>query len=106
MIVRIDRSLQRTSRERRDHLVDIHVAAGARARLKHVDRKFRVVPTSCHSQGGVTNGVGKFRNEITQLPIRRGRRIFDQPQRANERARHPQTARRKILQGALGLCTP
>ena len=52
------------AREARDHLVRIHVGAGARAGLEHVDRKLRVVAP-----------VGDFE-----------RRLLDRQRRASRRA--------------------
>ena len=51
VIVRMHRLAERLAREVRDHLVDVHVGAGAAARLEHVDRKLivRVAERRCRS---------------------------------------------------------
>ncbi len=106
MIVRMHRHPERTGRKRRDHLVGVHVAAGAGAGLKHIDRELIVVAALGDFQ---RRGLHRERHrlgQIAQLVVGGRGGMLDEPQRAYEGARHLEAARRKILNRPLGLCAP
>src|SRR4051812_27869962 len=94
------------AREVRDHLVGIHVGAGAGAGLEHVERELRIVPAFRHFERGLLDGRGALGVETVEIEIRRRRGPLDQPERADELARHAQAADLEILERALRLCTP
>ena len=92
--------------EVRDHLVGIHVAAGARAGLEDVDRELRVVPAFGDFERRLLDGGGALRIERVELEVRGRRRPLDQPERADELARHAQPADREVLDRTLRLRAP
>ena len=106
VIVRVHGQPGVTAGQRRDHLVGIHVAAGARAGLKYVHRELVIVTAVRNGERRALNGVGQRGVEIPQFRVGARGSMLDESQRADEGARHFQAARREILNGALGLGAP
>jgi len=90
----------------RDHLVRVHVAARAGARLEHIDRKLIVVLAFHDFERGLLDRRRTFGIERIELDVRRRRRPLDETERADEVARHAQTAQREIVDRALRLRAP
>jgi hypothetical protein len=61
-----------------DHLVGVHVRAGARAGLEHVDRELLVVVAVGDPACRRDNGVGLLRREQRD-PVHLGARTFSNP---------------------------
>ena len=106
VIVRMHRPAQATARQRRDDLVGVHVAAGAGTGLKHVHRKLVVESSVGHLESRGLDGRRELGRHVPQFRVRARRRTLDQSQGTDERARHAQAARRKILDRALRLGAP
>ncbi len=92
--------------ERRDHLVDVHVGAGPRAGLEHVDRELAVV-LSVDDLGGCCHD---------RVPLRDGDHVevgvgacgggLDPRERVDERLRKGPPADREVVYRTLGLGAP
>ena len=105
VVVGVD-ARRRPRGEMRDHFVRIHVAAGARARLKYVNGELAIVRAAGHCRGRGADRRGEPRVEQAQFGIGLRRRLLDQRQGANEGSRQRATADRKIIDGALRLGAP
>src|SRR5690606_34392823 len=92
--------------EMRDHLVGIHVGAGAGAGLEDVDREVRVMPALGNFQSGFLDGPGELAVEQAEVGVGFGGGRLDEAQRADEGARHRQSRNPEVLHGALRLCAP
>ena len=93
-------------REGGDHLVGVHVGAGARAGLEDVDGEVVVVLARGDLVGGRGDRVrhGPVEHADVLVDARRGR--LDQPQRADLRPLQPAAGDREVLDGPLGLGPP
>jgi hypothetical protein len=92
--------------EVRDHLVGIHVGAGARAGLEYVEREVCVVPAFRHFERGLLDGCCPLGIETVEVEVGRRRGPLDQTERADELARHAQPADLEILDRTLRLRAP
>ena len=90
----------------RDHLVGIHVGAGAGAGLKHIDRELGIVRAARDRLGSTGDAACGLGIEQPEARVGGRRGLLDQRERANERARQAITADRKVLDRALGLRAP
>ena len=106
VIVRMHGETGIAAGEVRDHLVGIHVAAGAGAGLEDVDREVRVVPPFGDFQRRLLDRRGALGVERVELEVGGRRGPLDQAERADEVARHAQAADRKVLDRALRLRAP
>src|SRR6185437_640770 len=82
------------------------VGAGARAGLKDIERKVRIVLARCHLRCRTRDGHGKLGVEQAQIRISRGRGLLDERERTDKSARHAIAADGEILCSALSLCSP
>ena len=105
VIVRMHR-LARARRQVRDHLVGVHVGAGAGAGLKHVDRELRVVAAVGHLRAAASMAAGERAGKQSESRVGRRGGLLDQRQRRDEAARHVQAADREVLDRALRLRAP
>jgi hypothetical protein len=89
-----------------DHLVDVHVALRARARLPDDERELVVETPGDHLAGGGHDGFRQERLKQPELLVHQCRDLLDERQRADHFARHALAADAEILQGALRLRAP
>ena len=106
MIIRMDRPSEASARQRRDDLVRIHVRAGPGTGLEQVNRKLRIMLAIRHRARGAADRLSHVGRQVAKLGVNGGRAELDQPERAQDRARHGESARRKILYRALRLGAP
>ena len=106
VIVRMHGDAGIAARDVGDHLVGIHVAAGAGAGLEHVDRELRVVPAFGDFERRLLDCRGARGVEGVEVEIGGRSRPLDQAERTDELPRHAQPADRKVLDRALGLRAP
>ena len=106
VIVRVHCAAQVPAGERGDHLVGIHVAAGARAGLKHIEGECRIVSAGRHFRRCRLHRRGNVRRQQTQPAVGARRSLFDQAEGADEGARQGLSADRKVIDRALGLRAP
>ncbi len=106
VVVGVHRATQNFAGQMGDHLVGIHVAAGARSGLEDVDREMVVVVAVGNLLRGLDDGGSNV--VVQQAEPRVGLRCggLDQAQRADEGARQAQAADGKIIHGPLGLGAP
>jgi hypothetical protein len=90
-------------RQMRDHLVRIHVGAGARTGLEDVDRELRVVLAIRHCQRRLADRRSLVLLQVAHSQVDLDRRGLDQAQCTNELARQVQAGNREIVDRALGL---
>jgi len=90
----------------RDHLVRIHIAAGAGSSLKHIDGEMRIVLAFRNLERGALDRFRQIRRERFQFGVGVCSTPFDQSERSNEGARHTQPADLKIVDCTLGLRPP
>ena len=91
---------------RRYHLVDVHVALRAAARLPDHQREFfiQLARQNLVARGG--DCIGTLLIQIAQLAVSQCRRLFKDGERANHLTRNGLRADREILVAALSLCAP
>ena len=106
LIVRVHGSRQRPRRQGCDHLIGVHVAAGAGSGLKHVDGEMLVVSARGHLERRRLDRRRQVQGKIAELGVGGGGGMLDETEGANEATRHAQSRGGKILQGALGLGAP
>ena len=103
MIVGVYGPAQACAGQAGDHLVGVHVGAGARTGLEDIDGELRVMVAGLHFGGGGHDGVGQVGRQASQVPVDAGRAGLDQPQRGDERTGHGQTADGEVVHRPLGL---
>src|SRR5699024_5667955 len=87
----------------RDHLIGVHVRAGARPGLEYIDREMRIVVTARHGLRRLRHGFGNPLLKPTEAAIGpRGSRL-DQSQGTNKGPWHTQAADGKVLDRPLRL---
>ena len=86
-----------------DHLVGVHVGAGARAGLENVDGELGVMLTGCHLVGSSGDRLGQLLVEHAQFGVDPRAGALDQPQRAYLGAFQASPGDREVVHGALGL---
>jgi hypothetical protein len=106
LVVGVHGALEVRARQRGDHLVGVHVRAGAGAGLEHVYRELCVVRPGDDLGGRGFDRRGDSRIEEPQAPVGARRRLFHQRERGDEAAWHGQAADGKVLHSALGLRAP
>ncbi len=106
MIVGVHRLAEGSRGECGDHLVCIHVRAGARAGLEHIERELGIVLARGDFCRGTVDGPRSLRIQQLQAGVGTCGGLLHQPEGADERARHLESADREILHGALRLGTP
>ena len=79
-----------------DHLVGVHVGRRSASRLKHIHDELRVQLPGDDILGCSGDGTGQRCVEQAQVAVDQGRVLLDHPERADEGARHPQVADRKV----------
>jgi len=84
VIVGIDGASECTGREAGDHLVRVHVGAGARSGLEDVYRELVVVRALLDLPGGPLDGRGEVGRQPAALPVLRCGAPLDEGQRAEE----------------------
>ena len=89
-----------------DHLVEVHVALGARAGLPHHQGKVVVELALDHLARGADDRVRPARVDEAELAIGLGCGQLDDAERMHERNRHAVFPNTEILPGALGLRAP
>ena len=94
---------ERAARERRDHLVRVHVRARARAGLEDVDRELLEVPALRDLARRGRDGRGARRVELAELAVHLRGDLLDQAERAEEARGHAQAAEREVQHRALRL---
>ena len=92
--------------EVRDDLVGIHVRLRAGAGLPDHQRELVIVPALQDLRRGGRDGVGEARFEDAQILVHERGRLFHEPERMDERARHALDTDAEILHRALRLCAP
>ena len=90
----------------RDDLVGVHVGAGARAGLEHVDGEFPVVLAVGDLGRGGHDGVGLLRVEQPEVLVDLRARGLEQTHRTDLRPFEGTSRDGEVLDGALGLGTP
>ena len=105
MIVRMNIGSEPAACQRCDHLVRVHVGAGARTGLKNVDGKLIVPLAVGDFPGGGLHGAGESRLDQAEFAVGPSARRLHQPECTQERPRKHQTTDRKVLDRPLGLCT-
>ncbi len=89
-----------------DHLVGVHVGAGARTGLEDVDRKLVVVAAVGDFGGRGDDRVGLLRGQQPEVLVDLRARALQQAQGADLGALQPAARDRKVLDRALGLRAP
>src|SRR5690606_34715596 len=92
-------------REGREHLVHVHVRAGARAGLVGVDRELRVVLARDDLVGGPGNRVGDVAVERAEILVRQGCGLLDAGESGDVARLETFAGDREVLDGSLGLRT-
>jgi hypothetical protein len=103
MIVGADLVARHPGGEGGDHLVGVHVGAGAGTRLKDIDREVPQMSAFDDFPRCRLNGASDGWVEQAQFPVDLSRTLFDQGDGANECRRHGQTADGEVLHRTLGL---
>ncbi len=85
------------------HLVDVHVARGARTGLEHVHRELVVVLAVDDLLSRRDDGFGSLAVEQAQFTVDLGSGQFDAGDGMDEASRHRLARHRKILHRTLGL---
>jgi hypothetical protein len=104
VIIGVDFTAQRLGGEIGDNLVGVHIARGARAGLKDINRKVRIVITRGNRFSGLNNGGGDICIQIAQIAVSFGTGGLNQAKRLNKSPRHWQFADGKVVHRTLGLC--
>jgi hypothetical protein len=103
VIVGVHRIAQHAGGEGRDHLIGVHVGAGAGAGLENVHGEMgHVIAGQQFLAGGHDSFALPFGN-LLELKVGLGGSSFCQQQRADELARHAQLADREVVHRTLGL---
>ena len=92
--------------EGRDHLVGVHVGAGARTGLEDVDRERVVVPAVDHRRRGRRDGRGLVVGDDAELAVDPGRGCLHPADRVDQGGFDRRTADREVLDRPLGLRPP
>ncbi|MCY1429728.1 hypothetical protein D9M71_456580 [compost metagenome] len=103
LVVGVDRATQATAGEGRHHLVGVHVRAGARAGLEHIDREVLQAVLGQQFLAGGDDGAADFRIDLFQRDVGPGGSRLGQQQGADERQRHALAADREVVHRTLGL---
>src|SRR5215210_9264540 len=103
MIIRMYSGIIMLRRQARDHLVCIHVGAGARAGLKDIYWKMLIIVACGNLLRGLYDGCSHGIVHQTQSAIGPRASCLDESERANKRAWHAQPANRKVVDRALCL---
>ena len=106
VVVRVHLVAGRAGGQRRDDLVGVHVRAGARAGLEHVDRELVVVRAGRDLVRGGGHGVGEVGVEHAEVLVDARTRTLDQAERADLRGLDGASGDREVLHGPLGLRGP
>ena len=84
-IIRADRLVECAAGERGQHLVGVHIAAGARAGLEHIDREMaHEIGVGQQGCDGLLDGFAHFGRQLTEPHIRPRCRRLDLQQRGDE----------------------
>ncbi len=83
-LARSDRFARQLGATIGDHLVGVHVRAGARAGLENIERKMLVELSFDHFLGRLHDERAALGIEQTEIVVGLGRGPFDQTERANE----------------------
>ena len=103
MIVRVNAAPQYARRQRSDHFIGVHIAAGAGTGLENVEREMGVVCAVGDFGAGALNGRSHLRVHLRQIQIDSRSRPFDQPDGADKLSRETQWADGKVVNRSLGL---
>ena len=106
MVIRVHGAAEPGGRQAGDHLVGIHVRAGAGAGLHDADRELVGMLSGRDLERGRRDRRGELRLEFAEFAIGLGRSPLDQAEGADQRSRHGQAADLEILDCALGLGAP
>ena len=93
-------------RDAGDHLVGVHVRAGARTGLEHVDRELVVVLAVGDLGGGGDDRVGLLRRQQAEVLVHLRAGALEQAERADLGALQAAARDREVLHGTLGLGAP
>src|SRR5689334_5442426 len=94
------------ARERRQHLVRVHVRRGSRTGLEHVDWELRIPRALDDFTSRSGDGLGDLTIEAAQRRVLQCSSTFDATERAHERDFDTNTRDGKVLNRSLGLCGP
>jgi|GEM_PF-2443759 len=91
-----------------DHLVRVHVGAGAGAALDHVDHELLVQRTADEIVAGLHDGAGARRVDHAQFGVRLRGGLLHESQRTHEfgHLRHGLARDRKVVHGTRGVNSP
>ncbi len=84
VIVRMHGTAEMATGQVADHLVRIHVGAGARSGLEDIDGKVRIVPAVRHLERRLGDRIGGRRFEQTQFLVGNGRGVLDEAESPRE----------------------
>ena len=90
----------------RDDLVGVHVRLRAAARLPDAQRELVIERTLRHLGRRLLNEGGQVFIQLAQVPVDRGRRALEDPERPDEGLRHRLGADVEVVQRALRLGAP
>ena len=105
VVVLVHLAAQVLGGQARQHLVGVHVGAGARTRLENVQHKVVVMLAHCHLVRRFLDGLGHGGLHQAQFLVGGRGCTLDQPQRTHKRTREAQVADREVVDRTLRLCT-
>ena len=92
--------------EPRDHLVDVHVGAGAGARLHHPERKLVGMAAGRDFERSGGDRRRERLRQLAEFAVRLGGGPLDERDGADQLGRHAVTADPEIVEGTLRLGAP
>lgn len=105
VVIGVDSVTQHAACQGSNHLVGVHVRAGAGAGLEHIHREVLDEVFRQQLLDSLDDGLALRCRQLLQLHVGLGGSSFGQQQGTNELGRHAQTADREVVDRALGLGT-
>ena len=105
VVIGVHGRAEQSRRERREHLVHVHVRRGAAAGLVGVDRELLVVLAGDQAVGGASDGVGDGGVQDAEFLVHERGGALDSGERDDLGRLQPGTRDREVLDGTLRLRT-